>query len=118
MARPASVGASSRGLERVQAGKSRAGGGYRPTRNRSDCRAGRFPRVWETRTVEPLTAVERTIMLRALFELAVTASSYDEDDGRYDRADHRIRPEQIADLVRKLGGDPDVPLFGADDLRD
>ncbi len=54
----------------------------------------------------------------ALFELAVTASSYDEDDGRYDRADHKIRPEQIADVVRKLGGDPDVPLFGADDLRD
>jgi hypothetical protein len=68
--------------------------------------------------MEPLTAAERTIVLRALFELAVTASSYDEDDGRYDRADHKIRPEQIADVVRKLGGDPDVPLFGADDLRD
>ncbi len=36
----------------------------------------------------------------------------------YERADHRIRPEQIADLVRKLGGDPDVPLFGAEELRD
>jgi len=32
--------------------------------------------------VEPLTAAERTIVLRALFELAVTASSYDEDDER------------------------------------
>ncbi len=68
--------------------------------------------------MEPFTAAERTILLRALFELAVTASSYDEDDERYDRADHKIRPEQIAGVVRKLGGDPDVPLFGADDLRD
>src|SRR5215207_8090977 len=48
---------------------------------------------------EPFTAAERTIVLRALFELAVTASSYDEDPERYDRADHKIRPEQIADLA-------------------
>ena len=67
---------------------------------------------------EPLTGAERTIMLRALFELAVTASAFDDDPERYDRADHMIRPEQIAELVRKLGGNPDVPLFGADDLRD
>jgi hypothetical protein len=68
--------------------------------------------------VEPLTAAERTIVLRALFEMAVTRSSFDEDPERYDRADHMIGPEQIAELVRKLGGNPDVPLFGADDLRD
>jgi len=77
-----------------------------------------FFALWETWRVEPFTAAERTIVLRALFELAVTASSYDEDPERYDRADHRIRPEEMADLVRKLGGDPAVPLFGADDLRD
>ena len=57
-------------------------------------------------------------MLRALFEMAVTRSAFDEDPERYDRGDHLIRPEQIADLVRKLGGNPDVPLFGAEDLRD
>ena len=57
-------------------------------------------------------------MLRALFELAVTESAFDDDPERYDRADHMIRPEQIAVMVRKLGGDPDLPLFGADDLRD
>ena len=68
--------------------------------------------------MDPLTARERTIVLRALFELAITESSFDEDPERYDRADHKIRPEQIAELVRKLGGDPDVPLFGAEDLRD
>jgi hypothetical protein len=68
--------------------------------------------------VEPLTAAERTIVLRALFELAITESEFDDDPERYERADHLIRPEQIATLVRKLGGDPDVPLFGADDLRE
>jgi hypothetical protein len=68
--------------------------------------------------VEPLTGAERTIVLRALFELAVAESAFDDDPERYDRADHMIRPEQIAVLVRKLGGDPDLPLFGANDLRD
>jgi hypothetical protein len=68
--------------------------------------------------VEPFTAAERTIVLRALFELAITRSEFDDDPERYDRADHLIRPDQIATLVRKLGGDPDVPLFGADDPRD
>ena len=68
--------------------------------------------------MEPLTGAERTIVLRALFELAVTESTFDDDPERYERADHMIRPEQIAELVRKLGGDPDVPLFGANDLRD
>ena len=68
--------------------------------------------------MEPLTAAERTIVLRALFELAITESEFDDDSERYERADHLVRPEQIATLVRKLGGDPDVPLFGADDLRD
>jgi hypothetical protein len=68
--------------------------------------------------VEPLTAAERIIVLRALFEMAVTRSSFDEDPERYDRGDHMISPEEVAELVRKLGGNPDVPLFGADDLRE
>lgn len=68
--------------------------------------------------MEPLTAAERTIVLRALFELAITRSAFDDDPERHDRADHLIRPEQIATLVRKLGGNPDLPLFGADDLRE
>jgi hypothetical protein len=68
--------------------------------------------------VEPLTAAERTIVLRALFELAITESGFDDQPDREERADHDFRPDQIADLVRKLGGDPDVPLFGADDLRE
>jgi hypothetical protein len=68
--------------------------------------------------VEPLTASERTIVLRALFELSVTEAAFDDDRERYERADHLIRPEQIATLVRKLGGNPDLPLFGADDLRE
>lgn len=67
--------------------------------------------------VEPLTDAERTIALRALFELAVTRSAFDNEPDREGRSDHMVRPEQIAALVRKLGGDPDVPLFGADDLR-
>jgi hypothetical protein len=29
-----------------------------------------------------------------------------------------VRPEQIDTLVRKLGGEPGVPLFGADDRRE
>jgi hypothetical protein len=68
--------------------------------------------------MEPLTAAERTIILRALFELAITESGFDDEPDREERADHSFRPEQIASLVRKLGGDPDVPLFGASDLRD
>ena len=71
-----------------------------------------------SQSVEPLTAAERTIVLRALFELAITESEFDDDPERYERADHKFRPDQIATLVRKLGGDPDVPLFGADDLRE
>jgi hypothetical protein len=67
--------------------------------------------------VEPLTGAERTIILRALFELAITEAGFDEDPDREERTDHDFRPDQIATLVRKLGGDPDVPLFGADDLR-
>ena len=69
-------------------------------------------------SMEPLTEAERTIVLRALFELAVTASSFDDEPDRDDRTDHLIRPAVIAALVRKLGGNPDVPLFGADDPRD
>jgi hypothetical protein len=57
------------------------------------------------------------MVLRALFELAITESAFDDDPDREQRSDHMIRPEQIAALVRKLGGDPDLPLFGADDLR-
>ncbi len=68
--------------------------------------------------MEPLTAAERTIVLRALFELAITESGFDDEPDREERADHDFRPDQIATLVRKLGGDPDVPLFGAADLRD
>jgi len=68
--------------------------------------------------VEPLTAAERTIILRALFELAITESGYDNHPDREERADHGFRPDQIATLVRKLGGNPDVPLFGADELRE
>ena len=67
--------------------------------------------------MEPLTDAERTIVLRALFELAVTRSAFDNEPDREGRSDHMVRPEQVAALVRKLGGDPDVPLFGADDLR-
>jgi hypothetical protein len=68
--------------------------------------------------MEPLTAAERTIVLRALFELAITESGFDDQPDREERADHDFRPDQIAALVRKLGGNPNVPLFGAADLRD
>ncbi len=68
--------------------------------------------------MEPLTGAERTIVLRALFEMAITASQFDDEPDRDDRTDHLMRQAEIAVLVRKLGGDPDVPLFGAADRRD
>jgi hypothetical protein len=37
---------------------------------------------------------------------------------REEPSDHDFHPDQIATLVPKLGGDPDLPLFGAHDLRD
>ena len=70
------------------------------------------------RRMEPLTAAERTIVLRALFELAITEAGFDDEPDREERADHDFRPDQVAALVRKLGGNPDVPLFGAADLRE
>ena len=38
--------------------------------------------------MEPLTAAERTIVLRALFELAITESGFDDEPDREERADH------------------------------
>jgi len=62
--------------------------------------------------METLTETDRTIVLRALFELAVSVSGFDNTPGRAERLDHVVEPEQIAALVRKLDGDPDVPRFG------
>ena len=82
-------------------------------------RLGRGPsQLLTLQCMESLTAAERTIILRALFELAVTESGFDDQPDREARADHDFSPDQIARVVRKLGGDPDVPLFGAHDLRD
>src|SRR5690242_6138792 len=48
--------------------------------------------------VESLSAAERTIVLRALLELAITESGFDDQPDREERADHNFRPDQIADL--------------------
>ena len=54
------------------------------------------------------------ILLRALFELHVTQSAFDDDPDR--NLIPIIAPsprERIDALVRKLGGDPDAPMFDA-----
>lgn len=64
--------------------------------------------------MQTLTETDRTIVLRALFELAVSVSGFDDAPGRAERLDHVVEPEQIATLVRKLDGDPEAPRFGVD----
>ena len=60
------------------------------------------------------TDAERATLLRAI-RLWITQSAFDDDP------DRDLIPivanfprEQIEALVRKLGGDPDAPLFGSD----
>ena len=54
-------------------------------------------------------------MLRALFELWITQSAFDDDpDRNLIPIVAKIPREQIEELVRKLGGDPDAAMFGAD----
>ena len=59
--------------------------------------------------------LERATLLRALFELWVTQSAFDDDpDRKLIPLVAAIPPERIEALVRKLGGDPDAPMFGAE----
>ena len=58
---------------------------------------------------------ERAILLRALFELWVTQSAFDDDpDRNLIPIVATIPRERIEALVRKLEGDPDAAMFGAD----
>jgi hypothetical protein len=67
----------------------------------------------QPRLVE-FTDREQSVLLRALFELWITQSAFDDDP---DRAVipiiATIPRERIDALVRKLGGDPNATLFGA-----
>ena len=66
-------------------------------------------------SVESLNHGERAILLRALFELSITQSAFDGDpDRNLIPIVTTIPREQIEALVRKLGGDPDAPMFGSD----
>ena len=57
---------------------------------------------------------ERATLPRALFELWITQSAFDDDpDRNLISIVARIPREQIEALVRKLGGDPDAPIFGS-----
>jgi len=61
------------------------------------------------------TDAERSTLLRALFELWITQSAFDDDpDRNLIPLVAQIPREQIEALVRKLGGDPDAAMFGAD----
>jgi len=63
------------------------------------------------------TDTERATLLRALFELWVTLSAFDDDpDGNVIPLVATIPRERIEALVRRLGGDPDAPMFGAESL--
>jgi len=58
---------------------------------------------------------ERSTLLRGLFELWITQSAFDDDpDRNLIPIVAKIPREQIEALVRRLGGDPDAPLFGSD----
>lgn len=60
------------------------------------------------------TDTERASLLRALFELWVTQSAFDDHRGGYVIPIVAAIPrERIEGLVRKLGGDPDAAMFGA-----
>ena len=60
-----------------------------------------------------LSREERDLLLAGLFELRVTRSASFDDDPDADRVPFaRIRHDDIAALVRKLGGEPDTALFG------
>jgi hypothetical protein len=53
-------------------------------------------------------------LLRALFELWITQSAFDDDpDRNLIPIVAKIPSESIHALVRKLGGDPDAAMFGA-----
>jgi hypothetical protein len=60
-----------------------------------------------------LTDTERAMLLRALFELAITQSAFDDDPDR-DAIPiiAKIPQEHIDALVVKLGGDPHAVFFG------
>ena len=61
------------------------------------------------------TDTEPATLLRALFELTVTQSSFDDDpDRNLIPIVATISPDAIEGLVRKLGGDPDAAMFGAE----
>jgi hypothetical protein len=61
-----------------------------------------------------LTNDERAILLRALVELTVTMSEFDNDPDRDLIPIARIPPAMIRGLVAKLGGNPDDALFGTE----
>jgi hypothetical protein len=57
---------------------------------------------------------ERATLLRALFELWVTQSASDYDaDSNLMPIVARVPRERLEVLVRKLGGNPHAPMFGA-----
>ena len=64
-----------------------------------------------------ITDAERAILLRALVELSVTMSAFEDHPDRDLIPVARIPPAMIRELVTKLGGDPDDAMFGADRLR-
>ena len=60
------------------------------------------------------TDAELATLLRALFELWVTQSAFDDDPERdVIPIVATIPRERIEGLVRKLGGDPAAAMFGA-----
>jgi hypothetical protein len=64
--------------------------------------------------VERLDDGERAILLRALFELSITQAAFDDDPDRdLIPIVATIPRERVEALVRKLGGDPDAPMFGS-----
>ena len=61
------------------------------------------------------TDTERATLLPALFDLWVTQSAFDADpDRNLVPIVATIPRDAIEALARKLGGDPDAALFGAD----
>jgi hypothetical protein len=59
------------------------------------------------------TDAEWGTLLRALFELSITQSAFDDDPDRdIIPIIATIPRERIDALVRKLGGDPEAPMFG------
>lgn len=61
------------------------------------------------------TDAERATLLRALFELWVAQSAFDDDPDRNLIPIVAAVPlDRIEELVQKLGGELDTPMFGAE----